>query len=79
MTREKIAIAIRKNVLELARKEVEEGRANSLSAYITDAVDERLRRDELQRLLDRMDAEHGEPNKPAKAWAKRVLKRARSL
>jgi antitoxin ParD1/3/4 len=79
MNTAKIAVAIRRNVLELARKEVEEGRAKSLSAYITDAIDERLRRDELERLLDRMDAEHEPPSKRAKAWARRVLTRARLL
>ena len=41
--------------------------------------DERLRRDELSRLLDLMDLEHGPPSKSAKAWASRVLTRARSL
>ena len=32
------------------------------------------RRDELATILDAMDAEHGPPNKAAKAWAKRVLR-----
>ena len=32
-------------------------------------------RDELTSILDAMDAEHGPPNKVARAWAKRVLKR----
>jgi hypothetical protein len=66
-------------VLALAKKEVRDGRAKSLSAYVSEAIDERLRRDELTRLLDCMDAEHGPPNTRAKAWAKRVLTRARSL
>ena len=79
MTAAKIAVAIPRDVLELAKREVKQGRAKSLSAYISEAVDERLRRDELARLLDLMDREHGKPRKKAEAWAKRVLKRARSL
>jgi hypothetical protein len=79
MTTAKIAIAIPREVLALAKKEVKAGRAKSLSAYVSDAIDERLRRDELSRLLDLMDLEHGPPSKSAKAWASRVLTRARSL
>jgi hypothetical protein len=79
MTTAKIAIALPREVLALAKKEVKAGRAKSLSAYVSDAIDERLRRDELARLLDLMDAEHGPPGKKAKAWASRVLARARSL
>jgi hypothetical protein len=79
MTTAKIAIAIPREVLKLAKQEVKAGRAKSLSAYVSDAIDERLRRDELERLLDVMDAEHGPPSKKAKAWARRVVARARSL
>jgi hypothetical protein len=79
MNTAKIAVAIPKELLARARKEVREGRAKSLSAYVSEAVDERLRRDELTRLLDGMDAEFGPPGKRAKGWAKRVLLRARSL
>jgi hypothetical protein len=42
---------------------------------VTEAVDEKLRRDELVSILDAMDAEHGRPSKAATAWAKQVLKR----
>jgi hypothetical protein len=78
MNTAKVAIAIPKEVLALARKEVKQGRARSLSAYVSAAIDERLRRDELERLLDQMDAEHGPPDKRATAWARRVIKRAQS-
>jgi hypothetical protein len=63
-------------VLRLARKEVAAGRAKSLSALVSEAVDEKLRRDELSAILDAMDAEHGKPTKAATSWAKRVLKRS---
>jgi hypothetical protein len=45
---------------------------------VAEAVDEKLRRDELTSILDAMDAEHGAPGKGARAWAKRVLKKRRS-
>jgi Arc/MetJ-type ribon-helix-helix transcriptional regulator len=68
-------LSIPASVLAEARKEVSTGRAKSLSAFVSEALDEKLRRDELTAILDAMDAEHGTPNKAAKAWAKRVLKK----
>ena len=76
MTAAKIAITISADVLKLAKKRVKAGRAKSLSAFVNDAVDEKLRRDELAELLDAMDAKHGPPSKVAEAWAKRVLARS---
>jgi hypothetical protein len=76
MTAAKVAITISADVLKLAKKRVKAGRAKSLSAFVNDAVDEKLRRDELSEVLDAMDAEHGAPNKAARAWAKRVLARS---
>jgi Arc/MetJ-type ribon-helix-helix transcriptional regulator len=75
----KVAIALPREVLARAKREVRAGRAKSLSAFVSEAIDERLRRDELARLLDLMDAEHGPPAKTAKQWASRVVSRARSL
>ena len=43
----KVAVTIPAEVLEAAKKEVEAGHAKSLSAFVSDAVDEKLRRDEL--------------------------------
>jgi hypothetical protein len=74
MTAAKVAITIPVDVLRLAQKEVGAGRAKSLSAFVSQAVDEKLRRDELIEILDTMDAEHGRPGKSARAWARRVLR-----
>jgi len=76
MTSAKVALSMPAEVLRLAKKEVAAGRAKSLSAFVTDAVDEKLRRDELTAILDAMDAEHGKPSKAATAWARRVLRRS---
>jgi Arc/MetJ-type ribon-helix-helix transcriptional regulator len=76
MNSAKVAISIPKETLKLAKQQVQAGRAKSLSALITEAVDEKLSRNQLSEILDAMDAEYGEPGKAARAWAKRVLKRS---
>ena len=75
MTTAKVALSIPEEVLDEARKEVAAGRSKSLSAFVSEALDEKLRRAELAAILDAMDAEHGKPGKAAQAWARRVLKR----
>lgn len=76
MNSEKVALSMPAEVLHLAKKEVAAGRAKSLSSFVSEAVDEKLRRDELARILDAMDAEQGKPTKAESSWAKRVLKRS---
>ena len=75
MNSAKVALSMPAEVLRLAKNEVASGRAKSLSAFVAEAVDEKLRKDELADILDAMDAEHGKPSKAARAWAKRVLGR----
>jgi Arc/MetJ-type ribon-helix-helix transcriptional regulator len=75
MTSAKVALSMPAEVLRSAQKEVAAGRAKSLSSFVAQAVDEKLRRNELTAILDAMDAEHGKPTKSAKAWASRVLDR----
>jgi hypothetical protein len=75
MNTEKVALSIPADVLEQAKKEVARGRAKSLSSFVAEALDEKLRRDELTAILDAMDARHGKPTATDKAWARRVLKR----
>jgi hypothetical protein len=76
MTKSKVALTIPSDVLRLAQKEVKSGRAKSLSAFVSAALDEKVRRDELASILDAMDAAHGKPNQAAQSWAKRVLRRS---
>jgi hypothetical protein len=73
MNSAKVAVSIPKDVLAQAKAEVASGRAKNLSVLVSEALDERLRRDELDAILDAMDAEHGPPSKAARTWAKRVL------
>jgi hypothetical protein len=76
MNSAKVALSMPADVLRLAKKEVAAGRAKSLSSFVAEAVDEKLRRDELSAILDAMDAEHGRPTKVEATWARRVLKRS---
>jgi len=72
----KLALTIPADVVARAKKEVATLRAKSLSAYVSEAVAEKLRRDDLVRMLDAMDRELGVPRAAAKQWAKRILKRS---
>ena len=53
----KVVLRIPKDVLERARREVATGGAKSLSELVSEALDERLGRDELRAILEAMDAE----------------------
>jgi hypothetical protein len=75
MTTEKVALTVPAETLRLARQEVRAGRAKSLSAFVSEAVDEKVRRDELADILDAMDKKFGPPSKATERWAKRVLAR----
>lgn len=75
MTASKLALSIPEDIVRRAKREVSSARAKSLSAYVSEALAEKLQRDELKDVLDAMDKEHGKPDRKAKRWAKRVLSR----
>lgn len=75
MTAAKIAVTMPEEVLARAKQHVRAGRAKSLSALVAEAVDEKVRADSLEQILDAMDAERGPPSKSAQAWARRLLKK----
>jgi len=77
MTVAKIAITLPRPLLAKVRRAVHGGRAASVSAFVTQAVESRVKEDSLQQLLNELKAEHGEPTKEDRAWAKRVLSRKR--
>ena len=76
MNAAKIAVSVPAETLRLAKKQVKAGHAKSLSALVTEALDEKVSRNELAEILEAMDREFGKPSKVAQAWAKRVLKRS---
>jgi Arc/MetJ-type ribon-helix-helix transcriptional regulator len=60
-TTEKIAVSLPRGLAERARRAVREGRADSVSAYVASALEERAKLDELSALLDEMLVESGGP------------------
>ena len=58
---EKIAVSVPRETLARARRAVRKGRAASVSAYVTAAIDEKAKLDELGDMLTAMLAESGGP------------------
>lgn len=75
MTTAKIAITLPPEQLQRIKLAVRKGRAESVSAYIVRALAQQDREESLADVLKDMIAEHGEPNRKEKAWARRVLAR----
>ena len=57
----KLAISLPAPLAERARRAVRKGRAASVSAYIAEALEEKVKLDDLAALLDEMLAETGGP------------------
>ena len=75
MTTAKIAISLPPEQLARVRQAVRRGRAESVSAYIARALEQQDREESLAELVRDLVAEHGEPDRKEKAWARRVLRR----
>ncbi len=58
---QKIAVSLPKHIADGARRAVRSGRAKSVSAYVADALEEKVKLDDLSQLLDEMLAESGGP------------------
>jgi antitoxin ParD1/3/4 len=65
MTKAKIAVTLPRPLLAKARRAVQEGRAESVSAYVTAALEEKAKLDDLKGMLDEMLTETGGPITPA--------------
>ena len=68
-------MTVPRQLVEGAGAEVRAGHAASLSAYVSQALEEKLERDQLQAALDAMDAAYGPPTVDDETWARRVLGR----
>ncbi len=64
MTTAKIAVSLPAELVETARQAVAEGLADSVSAYVASALEEKTKLDDLASLLDEMLAETGGPLTP---------------
>lgn len=61
MTTRKIAISVPEETLASARRAVKAGRAESLSAYISRAIEQKAQLDDLDGLLEELLAQSGGP------------------
>ena len=69
----KITVSLPDDLVEQARRAVAEGRANSVSAYVAEAMRARGGGEALSAILDDLDAQHGAPSEEQLAWADRQL------
>lgn len=73
MPTEKIAITLPAEQVAAARRAVTEGRAASVSAYISQALAGRTAEEEMAEVIAEIYAETGQPTEEERAWARRVL------
>jgi hypothetical protein len=73
MTKSKIAITLPRDQLARVHREVQAGRADSVSGYIARILEEHGNRESLQALLDDLIAQHGKPTAKDMKWAERAL------
>jgi len=73
MPRSRVTVTVRPEVLAAAEAEVARGRAGSLSAWVDQAIEEKVRREELAGLLAEMRAENGPATEQEDAWARDAL------
>jgi antitoxin ParD1/3/4 len=72
MTR-KIAVSLPDEQVDAMRRAVDEGRASSVSGYVSQAIEHAERADTLHVLLDDLDSQLGPPGDEDYAWADDVL------
>ena len=71
-THEKIAITLPTDLARAARAEAKVRQSHSLSAFIAQAVEEKLEKDNLQRILDDIFAENPMTDEE-RSWADELL------
>jgi Arc/MetJ-type ribon-helix-helix transcriptional regulator len=70
----KITISLPDEAVAAAKQAVREGRAESVSAYVNDALERTYGKQRpLALLVADIIAEHGEPSEEAVRWAKRAI------
>jgi Arc/MetJ-type ribon-helix-helix transcriptional regulator len=74
--KERITISVEPEVVQIAREDVEAGRAPSVSAAVEEAVRARGRSQALRDAVRLSEAEHGPISEEAKEWARKELERA---
>lgn len=73
MNAAKIAITVPRPLLAKVKGAVKRGQAGSVSSFVSEAIEARVREDSLTTLVRELIAERAEPSRKDKAWARRVL------
>lgn len=73
--KERVTISVEPEAIDVARAEVEAGRAPSVSAAVEDALFARGRRQALREAVELSEAEHGPIDEEAMEWASREVDR----
>lgn len=76
--KERVTISVEPEVIQIAKEDVEAGRAASVSGAMEDAVKARAKRRALREALDMREAELGPIGEEARAWAKKEMERVRA-
>lgn len=76
--KERVTISVEPEVVQIAKEDVEAGRATSVSGAVEDAVKARARRRALREALAMREAEFGPISEEARAWAKKEMVRVRA-
>lgn len=69
----KLAVSVPRKLVEAVEREVQARHAASVSAFISEAVEEKLERDRLQEALDEVWAK-APMTKKERAWADKILR-----
>jgi len=69
----KLAVSLPDRLVAEAKRAVQAGRADSVSAYVARAMERQVKTDTLAELLDELDRLHGRPGEQDFEWADRIL------
>jgi Arc/MetJ-type ribon-helix-helix transcriptional regulator len=76
--KERVTISVEPEVIQIAREDVEAGRAANVSAAVEEAVKARARRRALREALAMREEEFGPIPEEERAWAKKEMGRVRA-
>jgi antitoxin ParD1/3/4 len=69
----KVTVTLTPDRIAAVHRAVADGRAESISAYISEALDRHLEDDTLTVLLDELDALYGPPSAEVERWADEAM------
>ncbi|MGH7868687.1 MAG: hypothetical protein ACREP9_13920 [Candidatus Dormibacteraceae bacterium] len=72
-TMTKVTVTVPSKYVQDIRKSVKHGKARSVSAYITDALETKIDRDDDLNVLEEIIAAHGEPTAEERAWVANAI------